>query len=114
MFSQTDCDTSTYYYEAIQVEVLQSGCYNLVSNSKIDTYSYIDENYFKPVFTTDKLFLEIGRGHRNDQYELQASLLINTKYILVVTTFNPNMTGMFSVLVTGPNSVNLKRISEYL
>jgi hypothetical protein len=105
---------SNYYYETIQMEVLENGCYNLVSNSTFDTYSYIYEDYFKPVIPTDNLFSQIGRDYRGGHFELQTPLLINTKYILVVTTFNPNVTGVFSVIVTGPNSVNFNRVSEYL
>jgi hypothetical protein len=114
IFAHTDCGTSNYYFEAIEVEVFESGCYNLVSNSTIGTYGYIYQDYFKPVIPTDNLFSQIGRAHRDDLFELQTSLLINTKYILVVTTFNPNVTGVFSVVLTGSNIVNFNRISEYL
>lgn len=113
MFAHIDCGTLSYYYEAIQVEISENGCYNFVSNSTIDTYSYINEDYFKPMISTDIFLSQIVRGHRNEQFELQTTLLINTKYILVVTTFNPNVTGMFSVIATGPSSVNFSRISEY-
>lgn len=113
MFVHVDCGTSSYYYEVIQVEINENGCYNLVNNSTIDIYSYINEDYFKPMISTDSFLLQIARSHRNKQFKLETTLLINTKYILVVTTFNPNVTGMFSVIATGPSSVNFSRISEY-
>jgi hypothetical protein len=34
--------------------------------------------------------------------------------VLVVTTFDRNVQGEFSVLVSGTNNVSLNRISEYL
>lgn len=112
MFTRTDCRTSNYYYETIQVKVLENGCYKFVSNSTVDTYGYICEDYFKPVTPSDNLFLEIGRGRRDGQFEVQTSLLIDTIYILAVSTLEPNVTGVFSVMATGPNTVNFTRISE--
>lgn len=113
MFARTDCGTSNYYYEAIEVEVVESGCYNLVGNGTIDTDGFIYKDYFNPVTPTAQFLSGSGRGYHGDQFELQTSLLINTKYILVVTTSNPNVTGAFSVIANGSNSVTFNRISEY-
>lgn len=45
------------------------------------------------------------------------ALIINlekeTIYILVITTYNPNKVGSFSVIVTSKNNITLKRISVY-
>jgi hypothetical protein len=105
---------SNYYYEAIQVEVLESGCYNLVSNGTIDMYGFIYKDYFNPVAPTANFLPVSVLDYDGDQFELQTSLLINTKYILVMTTFYPKVTGVFSVIANGPNSVTFDRISEYL
>ena len=113
IFARTDCKTSNYYYEAIRMEIVQSGCYNLIGNSSIDVYGQDYKDQFNPLFPMHDLFAEDGRTYRDGHFELQTSLLNNTKYILVVTTFHQNITGTLSVLVTGPNSVNLNRISEY-
>lgn len=113
IFARTDCKTLDYYYEAVQMEVIQSGCYNLAGNSSIDVYGHLYKDEFSPLFPMHHLFAEDGRDYRDRHFELQASLLNNTKYILVATTFHPNMTGPLNVLVTGPNGVNLSRIREY-
>ncbi len=114
MFARTTCGMSNYYYEAIQVEVLESGCYNLVSNGTIDMYGFIYKDYFNPVAPTANFLPVSVLDYDGDQFELQTSLLINTKYILVMTTFYPKVTGVFSVIANGPNSVTFDRISEYL
>ncbi|CAF1193465.1 unnamed protein product [Adineta steineri] len=111
IFAPTDCGKLNYYYETIQVEVNESGCYNLVSKSGIDIYGYISEDYFKPIIPTENSFSHIGPFYANNQFKLETSLLINTKYILVVTTLNPNITGNFSVIATGPNHVIFNRIN---
>jgi len=94
--------------------VIEGGCYNLISNSTIDTYGYIYKNYFYSIDSTINLVSENDRGFRSNQFELITQLQTNTKYILVVTTNDPNVTGVFSLLVTGPKNVKFNRISKYL
>ncbi|CAF4326758.1 unnamed protein product, partial [Adineta steineri] len=112
IFAHIDCEKLNYYYETIQIEVNESGCYNLVSKSPIDTFGYIYQDYFKPIIPTDNSFSHIGPKYTDNQFKFETSLLFNTKYILVVTTLNPNVTGNFSVIATGPNHVIFNRISK--
>ena len=113
-FARKNCESSDYYYEAIEIDVIEGGCYNLISNSTIDTYGYIYKNYFYSIDSTINLVSENDRGFRSNQFELITQLQTNTKYILVVTTNDPNVTGVFSLLVTGPKNVKFNRISKYL
>jgi hypothetical protein len=113
MFTDTSCEAPNYYYEAIQVDVVESGCYNLASNSTFDTYAYIYKGNFNPIIATSSLLSESDRSFYSNQFELITSLQVNTTYVLVVTTVDPRVTGIFSVIVTGPNNVSLNRISEY-
>jgi hypothetical protein len=113
MFARTGCELPNYYYEAIQVDVVESGYYNLISNSLIDTYGYMYKEYFNPMIPTNNLLLQNDRSFCSNQFKFVTSLEVNTMYVLVVTTFDPSVTGMFSVIVTGPNNVSLNRISEY-
>jgi hypothetical protein len=50
----------------------------------------------------------------NDQFELAINLLEKTTYILVITTIFPNVTGNFSVSVSGPSNISLNHTSEYI
>jgi hypothetical protein len=113
MFTDTSCEAPNYYYEAIQVDVVESGCYNLTSNSTYDTYAYIYKGNFNPISLTSNLLSENDQSGYSNQFELIISLQVNTTYVLVVTTVDSRMTGIFSVIVTGPNNVSLNRISEY-
>jgi hypothetical protein len=110
----TGCGASNYHYEAIQLDVVETGCYNLISNNTIATHGYIYKDNFNPINPTINILLQNDRHYRgrDDQFEFQTYLLINTTYILVVTTFDPGVTGVFSVLVTGPNSVSFNYIGE--
>lgn len=72
----------------------------------------MNEDYFKPITLNENLYLKIVRDHIYGQFQLEVSLLINKKYILAITTFESNTTGIFSIIATGPNIVKFKRISK--
>ena len=112
-FARNNCESSDYYYEAIEIDVIESGCYNLTSNSTIDTYGYIYKDKFYSIDSTINLISENDRSFRSNQFEFITQLQTNTKYILVVTTNDPNVTGVFSLLVAGPTNARFNRISKY-
>ncbi|CAF3931917.1 unnamed protein product [Adineta steineri] len=109
MFSQNGCDLPTYY-EAIQVNVNESSYYTFASNSSIDTTVAMYRDYFNPFNTLKNLILTNDNSCHNDQFRLTVDLEINTEYILVVTTYRPNITGTFSIIVFGSNNVTLERL----
>ena len=111
-YARIGCDMSKYYYETIEVIVSTSGFYSLSSNGSIITFNYIYKGNFNPFNHGD--WLKINYTNCNDrQTNLIINLQANTKYILVVTTYFPNVTGTFLVLAWGPNNVTLNTISEY-
>ena len=114
MFPHIDCESSDYYYETIEMKVLESGCYHLNGDNATDIYGYIYEDYFKPMPPGNNSFSQILRAYRGDRFELQMSLLIGIKYVLVVTTFDQNLTGEFSIIATGPANIHFNRICEYI
>ncbi|CAF1526239.1 unnamed protein product [Adineta ricciae] len=103
-----------YYYEAIQVNFVDSGCYILVSNSTVDTYGYLYTNNFNLFNPSKNLFLQDDNLGGGDQFKFTSYLDINTTYILVVTTSASKMQGNFSISASGSNKITLTRISEYL
>lgn len=113
MFTHIDCESSSHYYEAIELKVMESGCYHLVDDNITDIHGYIYEVYFKPMAPGYNSFSQILREYRGNQFELRISLRIGVKYVLVVTTLDQNMTGEFSIIAMGPASIHSNRISEY-
>jgi hypothetical protein len=103
-----------YYYEAIQVNVDETGYCSLRSSSKIDTYGHIYKDKFNPYNPFENLIWRNDDSCTEDQFRFRIDLQDSTTYILVVTTFSPNVTGSFSIIAYGPNNVILKHISEYL
>jgi hypothetical protein len=108
------CGKGNYHYESIQMNVQQNGAYSFDSNNTIITYGYIYKNDFDPWYLTENLLAQSNYSCGEYHFHLAAHLQVNTTYVLVVTTFDRNVQGEFSVLVSGPNNISLNRISEYL
>jgi hypothetical protein len=108
-----DCRISNYYYETIQMNVDETNYYSIESNSSINTFGYIYKDSFNPFNPFEKLLLQNVK-QCNIRFRLVINLQVGSTYILVVTTYRPNVTGAFSIIVSGPNNVSLKRIGEYL
>jgi len=110
-----DCLVSNYYYETIQANVVTTGLYSFSSVSDIHTFGCIYENNnFKPFNPFEKVLLKDYGGCGHGQFSLRIYLQVSTTYVLVVTTFVPNVTGVFSILVSGPDNVLLNHSCEYL
>jgi hypothetical protein len=112
-YSRTVFNCSNYYYEEIQLIVDKSDYYTLISNSTIDIYGSIYVNKFNPLNPFADRILESDQSCRNGYFRLIVRLQVNTTYILVVSTYNPDETGLFSVIVYGSNKVHFQRISKF-
>jgi hypothetical protein len=115
-FSRPDSGSAAanYYYEAIQLNVVEDGIYNLWSNSTMDTYGYLYNDDFNPFNPSTNLLAMDDGSNGEDQFKLTICLLANTTYILLVTTYSPDTVGPFSIFVSDPNYVNLNRSREYM
>jgi hypothetical protein len=80
----------------------------------MNTYGYIYKNYFDPLKPSENLLLEHDGSCNQKQFKLIIDLEINTRYILIVTTYFPKTIGRFSVFVSGSDNVSLNPFSEYL
>jgi len=103
------CGRTNYYYETIQVNVQETGNYSFRSGRIIKTFGYIYKDNFDPFNPVENLLSQDGYGCLFYRFHLISHLQVNTTYILVVTTFSPNVQGNFSVHVTGPNKISLNR-----
>jgi len=115
-FYQTDCESYRlvwYYYELIQINVIQSGNYtfSIKSQSFITGISWY-EQYFNPYIEYEP---------RNQPYlincpgvsrKLIVELQSDVTYILVVATISAPMIGNFYVLSFGPNRIILNKIRK--
>jgi hypothetical protein len=93
------------YYNAIQINLLQDGTYTFRSQSQIDLYGYLYQNYFNNTNVNLNLIISDNDSGGNNQFSFQYYLSSYFNYILVVTTSNNNTVGSYSVYVKGPSLV---------
>jgi hypothetical protein len=96
-----------YYYEAIQINVSTTGNYTIKSNSAIDTYGYLYENNV----TASNILAFNDDSDDTVQFTITYTLQAGRTYIVIFTTYDPGVTGSFSLIVSGPARVSLVRIN---
>ena len=104
------CANSFYYFQAIQFNTSTIGNYIVASNSSMDTYGYIYEDSFISLRPTMHLISSDDDTADNHQFMFNITLQANASYILVVTTYTSRITGIFSIIATGPKSLNFSYI----
>jgi hypothetical protein len=111
-YFRNTCDRLGSFYETIEVTVTENAYYVLSSNSNIDIYASIYKNIFYPLNPIGNRILEDGKCCNSEPFKMTVYLEMNISYILVVTTYNPNVIGTFSVIVSGSHKVTLQRIRK--
>ncbi|CAF3917205.1 unnamed protein product [Adineta steineri] len=109
-----DCRKSNYYYQAIQMNVMETGYYALNSISSMNTFGNIYKDDFDPMSPFENLLSQDYRACGHQNFKFIAYLHAGTRYILVVTTSSPNITGNFSILTSGPNNITLDPYTQIL
>ncbi|CAF0923840.1 unnamed protein product [Adineta steineri] len=100
-----NCSASIYYYQAIQLNVSTTGTYTILCSSTIDTYGYLYNNTFNSSTLSLNQIASDDDSGGNSQFMFLILLQAVGKYILIVTTYNQNVTGSFSIISTGVSPV---------
>ena len=69
-------------------------------------------NDFDPSYPNRNLLAQSNFSCGKFHFGLAEYLELNTRYILVITTFDPNVIGSFTLFVNGPHNVTLNRIDK--
>ena len=105
------CPGGLYYYETIKINVYTSGNYSIRSNSSLDTFGYLYNSTFDLTYPSENLLQSNDDGSGSRQFLLSQVLQTMNDYILVATTFDPAITGVFAIIVKGPAAVSLSLIN---
>ncbi|CAF3374321.1 unnamed protein product [Rotaria sp. Silwood1] len=105
-YCRITCTEGRFYYFSLTVSVVKSGKYHFTSKSHIDTYGYIYNNSFNSSNPGLNLITENNDSGEKKQFKLKAHLQAWETYVLVITTYTPNVRGAFSIVASGPTSVN--------
>lgn len=112
------CDgwmSMNYYYEAIQINVIESGSYTISSSGGVMyMVAYLYTDYFNPFNTSKNLFTQYTDDCDIDEFKLFGYLQSNTTYILVVATNGRNYVDTIMILVSGSSNITFNRTSKCL
>ncbi len=88
------------------MRVNTTGTYTFKTSSSIaDTYGYLYQGNFYPTYPSYNIVTQDDDAAGNGQFQLTATLRSDITYILVFTTYQPNNTGSFSIVASGPDYV---------
>ena len=96
------------------MSVVKTGFYRFSTDSHINTYGYIYKDNFNPLNPFENILLQDDNSCSDNQFGFYTHFQIGITYVLVVTTYRPNVTGEFSIQITGPKNIYVKAIREYL
>ncbi|UJR07947.1 hypothetical protein I4U23_012226 [Adineta vaga] len=99
--------TERYYYQAVQFQPARTGIYSFASSSSWDTYGLLYSFPFNPLYPSSNLIQQDDDSNGNDQFRIIANLEYSRTYVLVFTTYSAQVTGSFSILTSGPSSINM-------
>ncbi len=91
-----------------------TGTYIFVSNSLMNTYGYFYNDSFDPFYPTRNLIASDDDSNSARQFLINVTLQFERRYILVVTTYTPNVKGSFLIKAVGPTSLNLTSINQII
>lgn len=107
-YSPTGCSVVNYY-EALELNNSKLGTYRFSSNSTIGLRGSIYLTSFDPLYPSSNLLAE-----KSGELGFQLNVpLVDSTYILVVTSRIAGQTGSFSIVAYGPSKINARLISKF-
>jgi hypothetical protein len=85
----------------------------LNSVENIDGVGYLYQSYFDPFNPSYNLLAQDDQSGGNNQFSIQTYLQAGVSYVLVFTTFQPNVTGSFSIVASGPEEVEFTPVRTF-
>ncbi|CAF1442588.1 unnamed protein product, partial [Adineta steineri] len=99
--------TNNYYFHAIAVRVFSSDSYSFTSNSTFDIYGSFHHYPVDITIPSQSMITYDYYNGGDRQFQINLDLQSNQTYVLIVSTYSPNVTGLFTIIVEGPSNVEL-------
>ncbi|CAF1452319.1 unnamed protein product [Adineta steineri] len=99
--------TNNYYFHAIAVRIFSSGLYSFTSNSTFDIYGSFHRYPVDITIPSQSMITDDYYNGGDRQFQINIDLQSNQTYVLIVSTYSPNVTGLFTIIVEGPSNVEL-------
>lgn len=107
IYNRLNADEDEYYYESIEINVDTNGLYEITGISSIYLYGYLYNQTFDPLNSS----LNLITFDSDPNLSFSSELYSNLVYQLVISTVNPNETGSFEIIVSGPGQTRFSSIT---
>ena len=103
-----------YYYEPIQIDVVQSGNYTLssVDNRRSDIMGFLYKEHFSEYTSYERLILHASDGCPQLEFKIITELQSSVTYILIMTPLYSSPRDDILILISGPNNITFNVISK--
>ena len=102
-----------YYYELIQINVVQSGNYTFssVDNRRSSMMGFLYKEHFSEYKSDERLIVHASDGCPQLEFKIITELQSSVTYILIIAVYG-SVSGSNSLLVSGPNNITFNQISK--
>ncbi|UJR07027.1 hypothetical protein I4U23_011315 [Adineta vaga] len=107
-FARFNGSGSNYYYDQYSIIVPATGSYVFMSSGSINTYAQFYGP--RPGYLNYFLISYDDNSAGNNQFKIQMYLQASTQYYIIVSTYNSNETGNYTLIASGLNSVIIQQI----
>jgi len=105
--------SNIYYFEPIQINVVQSGNYTLSSvDSSNGIVGYLYKEHFNEYASDDRLIANNYNGCPKNEFKIIIELQSSVTYILMMTPHFSHSRDTFSIVISGPNNITFNPISK--
>jgi hypothetical protein len=112
LYARPNQTTANYYCDPLQVIVNVTGNYTFQSNSSVDLTGFLYNNSFNPAnASANVIAYSNDAGTGTPQFQFAIVLNSDVVYLLVVTTFAPNITGSYTITASGPGNATFTFLS---
>ena len=113
MFTRNGSSSGNFYYEVINITVPAAGQYIFQCKSNIDTFAYIYNQKFNPLNPAANLLNAFDdENYERWEFSIMMNFPVPETILLVVTTYNPNVTGPFLIVGSYNSKVIFNRIGS--
>lgn len=108
VFNRPNADANkNYLFEAIQISVASTGNFIITSHAFFDAVGYLYENSFDPYNPSMNLLAWDDNSGGKTDFRITSTLASGSKYILVITTSQPSVNGIYMIRVNGRTPATL-------
>lgn len=102
------CITPNYYYSAFLLNVSFADTYTIETRGSLDSFGSLYEVEFNPSNSSENLLLYNDDGSGSSNFYMTAFLEPSSDYIIVVTTYENNITGTYTLDISGNGRISIK------